>query len=434
MKPDSHSELRQEEIRDILGVVPPWILRWGMLVLFLVFTLLVLGTIWLQYPDRITSQIAITTLNPPVEINARKEGRIQSLQVVDGQEIKNGQLLAVLESTAHYEDMFILDSALLTYRARIAGDWNLDSLGFEMRALQLGEWQSGFARFQKARQDLVDFLEQDSYQLKIKSSRRQLSSYQVLIDRQSKQQAIRHDELAIEESQYNRIRNLYENEVVSTSDHESAKAKYLQARYALESANTALAQSQIEIDQIKNQVIDLENEYEELKAQKINLLSESLETMIGMVQEWKLNYALISPVNGMISLTRFWFENQTVKPGDRIVTILTGDPSPIIGRVQLPIRGAGKVEAGQKVLVRIDRYPYMEYGMLMGKVSAVSKIADEEFYSVEVDFPDGLNTTYGKPLDLSQGMTGSAEIITAEMSLLVRIINPIKNLIYRNRI
>ncbi len=45
----------------------------------------------------------------------------------------------------------------------------------------------------------------------------------------------------------------------------------------------------------------------------------------------------------------------------------------------LPAEGAGKVEPGQKVNIRLDNYPYMEYGMLEGVISHISEIPDEEF-------------------------------------------------------
>ncbi|MFO7617191.1 MAG: HlyD family efflux transporter periplasmic adaptor subunit [Bacteroidales bacterium] len=315
----------------------------------------------------------------------------------------------------------------------MAGEPDADSLEFPVGLVQLGEWQPGYARLHKARQELIDFLRQDSYHLKIKAVKKQALDHRLLYDRQYQQRLIRSEELTIEEKQFNRMRDLYESGAISSSEFESAKSRFLKASYELESARTILAQSQIQIDLLQNQAIDLQEEYEEVRAQKVNAVAEALEMVAGMVQDWKLNYAFFSPVSGTVSLTRFWSENQFVKAGDRIMTILTGEPGPLTGRLLLPLRGAGKVQVGQKVLVRIDRYPYMEYGMLTGRVESVSEVADQEHYSVEVVFPDGLLTTYRKMLELSQGMTGSAEIITGELSLLVRIINPVRNLVYRNR-
>jgi hypothetical protein len=76
----------------------------------------------------------------------------------------------------------------------------------------------------------------------------------------------------------------------------------------------------------------------------------------------------------------------------------------------------------------------MEYGSIKGKVGSMSLVSDQEYYSVEISLPDGLKTSYNKDLKFNQGMTGQAEIITDELSLLVRIVNPIRSILKRNEI
>ncbi len=431
---DPHSELRQEEIQEILGVVPPWILRWGILTLFFVFIALLAGAVWFKYPDRIYSQITVTTSNPPVLMNARKDGRIQALLVKDNEEVKAGQLLAVLESSADYNEMLSLESEIARYRNEVQFLDSVGRLDFPKGEYQLGEWQAAFARFQKAHQDLMDFLAQGVYQARVKALKKQLADYRLLYERQNRQRLIRSEEMALEEKQYQRVQGLFETGAIAAAEMESAKTRYLKSSYDMETARTVLAQTQIQIDQIDHQIIDNEKEYHEVKAQKINGLNETIELVAGIVADWKLNYTFISPVEGVISLTRFWSTNQFIKAGERVMTVITGNPGPVLGKVLLPLRGAGKVNPGQKVLVRLDKYPYMEFGMVVGRVEGISQVADQDFYSVEISFSDGLVTSYKKTLELSQGMTGQAEIITQEMSFLVRVINPLKNLIYRNRV
>ena len=50
---------------------------------------------------------------------------------------------------------------------------------------------------------------------------------------------------------------------------------------------------------------------------------------------------------------------------------------------------------------------------------------------LEVEFPEKLLTNYGKELTFSQEMTGSAEIITEDLRLLDKFLNPIKAVIKR---
>ncbi len=94
---------------------------------------------------------------------------------------------------------------------------------------------------------------------------------------------------------------------------------------------------------------------------------------------------------------------------------------------------SGKVKQGQRVHVKLDNYPYMEYGILTGEVNHISLVPNVEFYNVEVVFPHGLVSSYGKTIDLLQGMSGSAEIVTEKQSLFQRLLFPLKALIKNNK-
>jgi len=431
---DPNIELRQEEIREILGIVPPWVIRWGSLTLALVFVGLILGTIWFKYPDRIISQLTLTTLNPPVMMNARQNGRIELLNVGDTDSVKKGQLLAVLESSARYADIFEVDSLMVHYRIELADPDSIGTLAFPARDYQFGEWQASLAAFSKARKDLNDFNRLGSNQARIQSIKKQLKHYKNYYEQQNRQRQLKSEEMDIQEKQYQRLVVLRDSNTISLKDFEAGESINLKGKYDLESARSVLSLTQIEIDQLEHQIIGLEKDFLEAKDQKSNLLTQSFDQLAGTVSNWKLNYAFIAPVDGTVTFTRVWNQNQYVKQGDRVMTIISGETGPVVGRVLLPLRGSGKVKTGQKVIVRMDKYPYMEYGSLQGRVEGISLVSDQEFYSVEISFPKGLKTTYNNELIFNQGMTGQAEIITDEISLILRIVNPLRSILKRNAI
>ena len=80
--------------------------------------------------------------------------------------------------------------------------------------------------------------------------------------------------------------------------------------------------------------------------------------------------------------------------------------------------------------VKFDNFPYMEYGMIKVQIAHISLVPinkeKEKNYILEVIFPDSLVTNYGKTLAFSQEMTGSAEIITEDLRLLDKFLNPIR--------
>jgi HlyD family secretion protein len=75
----------------------------------------------------------------------------------------------------------------------------------------------------------------------------------------------------------------------------------------------------------------------------------------------------------------------------------------------------------------------MEYGMVRGVVKSKSLVPSGDAYIIEIDLPEGLITLYGKKLEFTQNMQGTAEIITEDIRLLQKIVNPLHHLISNNK-
>lgn len=56
-------ELRSQEVQDVLGRVPPSILRWGITVIALVLIALLAGAYFFKYPDTLSGQATISARN-----------------------------------------------------------------------------------------------------------------------------------------------------------------------------------------------------------------------------------------------------------------------------------------------------------------------------------------------------------------------------------
>ncbi|MDY0143599.1 MAG: HlyD family efflux transporter periplasmic adaptor subunit, partial [Bacteroidales bacterium] len=99
----------------------------------------------------------------------------------------------------------------------------------------------------------------------------------------------------------------------------------------------------------------------------------------------------------------------------------------------IPSTGIGKVKPGQTVNIKLDNYPYMEFGIIKAKIKNISlvPISTEQgiFYTAEIEINDSvLITNYNKSIPFSQNMTGIAEIITDDVRLLERFLNPLRSI------
>lgn len=62
--PEKDIELRSEEVQEVMGHMPSWILRWGITLFFVIILTLLIGSFFFRYPDTITATMTLTSDNP----------------------------------------------------------------------------------------------------------------------------------------------------------------------------------------------------------------------------------------------------------------------------------------------------------------------------------------------------------------------------------
>ena len=156
-------------------------------------------------------------------------------------------------------------------------------------------------------------------------------------------------------------------------------------------------------------------------------LDESKQNLENAVHQWEEKYLVTSPIKGKLTFTSIWSINQEVKTGELIATVIPLEPSAIIAKAVIPPSGFGKVEVGQRVNIKLSGFPYMEFGMLRGVIRSISLVPDSRGYIAEIELSEGMSSSYRSVnLKFIQQMDGTAEIITRDMLLLTRFINPLR--------
>ncbi|MDQ1353293.1 MAG: hypothetical protein QG657_3599 [Acidobacteriota bacterium] len=426
----SSIEIRSEEVQEIMGYIPHWLIRQGITLFFSVILVFLLGSYFFKYPDVILSSIVVTTETPPAAIVARTTGKIQELFVLNNQKIDAGASIAILENAANYHHVFDLKEKLTALKSLPNHFDAVDSVPIE-QPYSLGDLQSGYSGFLKSYQDYRHFVRLDYYNKKLESIRLQIERYQALYDRTERQTALMEQEFSLSKQQYDRSIQLYKDEIISITDFENAKAAFLQKEFALEGAKSSMANQKIQLAQLEQSLMDLNQQYTEQKKQLELTLTTAYENLTAQVAQWEQNYLLKTPISGMVVFTKYWSVNQNVRTGDTVVTVIPDNAGKMVGKVVLPVAGSGKVKEGQKVNIKFLNYPHTDYGIVQGIIKSKSLVTTDNNYIVEVALPDGLKTSYRKELPFNQEMQGSAEIITEDIRLLERIFKPIKSILKR---
>lgn len=137
-------ELRSEEVQEVMNKVPPAILRYGIGILATIVLVLLVGSAFFRYPETIQVEVTLTTLNPPAYIKSVNSGKLERLYAVNGQAVKKGDILAVMENVANTEDILQLRARLLGWQEKGARLEQLNMIFF-YRIPQLGNVQGAYA-------------------------------------------------------------------------------------------------------------------------------------------------------------------------------------------------------------------------------------------------------------------------------------------------
>lgn len=421
-------ELRSDEFQEVVQQWPRWMIRSGVMLIVGFLVLMVAGSYLFRYPDVINANIVVLSENPPAYLAARTTARIDSLMAVDQQLVSENQVIAILESTANYEDAMKLKELLQGLDPFLMNFDTLSATTPEV-GLRLGDIQSDYSSFVRLYNDYFAFLRLGLHPKKIKSLKKQVAMSRIYYDRLWSQKQDMEADLKIGSNQFRRDSLLQVKAVLSDLDLEKSKAVLLQKKFNTNGARTKLAETQNDIIKLEQEIVDNEMAFADQKKKAQNSLIEGVNVLKSQLALWEQTFVIRSPIAGTVSFTDFYNKNQQVKKDEIVFAVIPERQSQIIGRISLPPKGAGKVVAGQRVNVRFENFPYMEYGILNGTVKSISLMPSNENYVVEVQLPQDMKTNYNIPLKFSQEMKGTAEIITEDLRLIERFYNPVRSML-----
>lgn len=423
-------ELRSEEVQEVLGNVPSWILRQGISLLAIIFVLLIAGSWFFKYPEIIASPLVLTTVTPPAGLVAKTNGKITALRVSDQQYVKKGDFLAILENPASYDDVVFVESELVGMMAGLRDEVPQE---FSREDVKLGALQTSYSNFLLNLKNYKKFVELNYYPQKITSLRKLITANKKNYQSVLKQKDIVLKQHDIQKRAYDRKAYLKKKELISEEESDKAKELLLQSNMSLEKMQSTLEGLQISILQLDGSLVDLQQQYFEKKNTQLAELNTIATQLQNEIRSWKMNYLLISPIDGKVTFSNFWSVNQNVVAGQVVFTVVPRVKTELIGKAQLPAERSGKVKIGQRVNVHFANYPDNEFGMVQGLVSNISLIPTDGKYTVEVKFPKGLKTTYGKILPLQYEMPANADIVTNDLRLIEQFFLPLKK-IFKERL
>lgn len=149
--------------------------------------------------------------------------------------------------------------------------------------------------------------------------------------------------------------------------------------------------------------------------------SEEVQEIMGKMPPWMVRSGItLIAVAVVLALIGAWFfRYPDVLP---MPVRVTPQQQLFLVKGYIPAADAWRVKAGQQVMLRLTAYPSDTYGLLPGTVMADAVAETDSSFLVEVKLTQGMLSTAGKQIPRQPVLTGTAEIMTDDKSLLQRIL------------
>ncbi len=404
-----------DELLDVVSEPPTWIMRGGAGVITGILLLFLLGTWVIKYPEVLTGTAVVTTRIPPIRVVVPTGGRLSSLLAKDNMLVKKGTILAETENTTRLQNIPAIRHLMAETRAFLANPQR--TIAFPGTSFSWGDLQNDL---NVIRQNYLDIkrLQSDNVQaFRLKNRQQRADELRQLVAVNEHQKQLNEEAFQNAEERFEGDEKLYKEGVSSKFDYLASKNKRLQTQREREDFQKEILGNHIKLNEIERDMQEIGYAYTEKKRLCLDNIERSLYNIDNNLRHWQQNYLITAPADGKLVFLKSLTENQYLKAADTLFALMPAEET-FMAAVDIPVRGMGKARVGQTVIIKLDDYPYQEFGMLEGKVVSLEPSLTLHAYRVMVSLPGGLTSTYHHPFKFRSEMVGTAQIVTTDLRLI----------------
>ncbi|MEA5512388.1 HlyD family efflux transporter periplasmic adaptor subunit [Crocosphaera sp. UHCC 0190] len=252
------------------------------------------------------------------------------------------------------------------------------------------------------------------------------------------EQALRETEQRITSSQLQEVTSANEQMFQANQAMRDLQSHVTENRGELLTAYQGVQQAQAELTGKKAEAqraqLEASQRIQQLAVEITQLqgkIAESKNLLVAAQAKLKYRY-LRAPVSGTVLSLNLKNAGQVLEAGQTVAEIAP-EGTPLVVSAVLPTQEAGFVKPGMPVKVKLDAYPYQDYGVIPGQVTEISADAksDEklgEFYRVEVKLERDHVMENQKVVPFKPGQTVTADIIIRRRRIIDVLLDPIKQM------
>jgi len=465
--------LPQLDEKDLLPPISRWTTLGGLFIVGTIGVAITLAAVT-KYNVIVKAEATIRPVGELRLVQSAIEGQVKQIFVKENQSVKKGDLIATLDDSSlktkknileidikqnqlqSYQindQIKTLDTQILAEKQRndhaqalAKAELNQQERNFQdKQIIGIAEVQEAEANFKQSKEELQKALY--DFQSALANLRSAEASLRAVETKQNRYQNIANEgalskeqfeevqlafeqgkqvvasQTAILESQKQTIKSLEQSVEAAQARWEKAKTSLNPSQAEVVAAQARLAQEKAARDAV---IANLNKEREALIQQRTQI-EKQLEKNISELQQLEIDLKqtmIIASTSGIIYQLNIRNPGQSVGSGYEIAQIVPDDASSVI-KANVSPQDIGKLEVGQRVLMRVSACPYPEFGTLKGIVSQISsdiikalEVNNKKFYEVTI-IPETLVIGQSKnQCKIKLGMEGRTDIIASEETFL----------------
>ncbi len=370
----------------ISRISPLWIIFGS---LFLLIVPFFIWASWAELDQISHAQGQVIATAKTQEIQSAGDGTIQNIFVREGQKVKKGERLIVLEkdkAQAGFDDSKSKVAALKAALVRLSAEVYGKPLLFPAEVKEYPEYVSNQTELFKRRQ-----------------------------------QALNDEVSALNESLKLAKQELNLNEPLLASGDIGA---------------TEVIRLKRQVADLKGQISNKRNKYFQDSQTEMTKAEEELSSKSQELEDRKVTLEwtdILSPMDAIVKDILITTRGARVRAGDIIMALVPSGDKLLI-EAKLPPSDISFVRVGQKVAVKLDAYDYAIYGIFDGKVVYISPDAlmektqqgEKQYFRVRIALDNTeLIAKNGKKIEATPGMTTQVDIVTGSRTVLQYLTKPI---------
>ncbi len=339
-----------------------------------------------------------------VKVYSGRAGILEELSVVNGDFVKEGQILATIRNSQNLTTGAELSSALkkeLTVQ--------LNSLSEELKLSRI-----------------VFDKEQNSIDRNLRVLKKSLVAVKNSTITSNKR-------LNLKKIQYENNLELYKKGFLSRNALATIEEEVLDAQESLDTLLRDTSKIFVEISELESEKSALPEKFM-IKRVEIQRNLSSLQAEIIQIDN-QYEFTKSAPESGIVTAIQPTIGSQ-ITADSPILSIIPKN-SPLVLELLLPSRSAGFIQNGDEVKIRFDAFPYQKFGLINGRIIDIDKALllpgerkipidiTEAMYLVRASIEQQDILAYGKSFPLKVGMMAEADIILDKRSILEWLLDPI---------